>query len=186
MEIKISNIYNNYVNLSCLIEEYEHNYLNMYNCLLETQNCWNSNKSIKFIKHIEDEKNKIKISCDELQDVKNIYEFILSKYSKFGNKIFFDKNNFSKVLTCFDICINLAEKILKKYYNLNLIGYSYEIDLIREQIELLKINIDKVKELKQNFEKNGNDIIATEEKINSMLSKIKISEIEESDVSEFI
>lgn len=186
MQLNVSNVYNELINLSSLINSLEKEYLNIYQLLSEVANYWKDNNSINYLNHLQKEKIKTKNICDELTNIKDVYSYFIEQYSKIGNKIFFNEKNVSKVLTKFDDYINHGENILKKYNELNLSSYDYGFDLLDEQINTLKSNLKKSMQIKAVMKKIFDDIVSIENTIKEKISKIDLEIIKESDINEFL
>lgn len=186
MEINIPNIYNEVINLTSLIEDYEKNYLNMYKVLMDDISYWKDNRSNNFYNHLNQEKSKVDQLIDELSSLKSLYSLICDKYKNIGNKIFFNDENATKLLIKIDNYINFQKKILAKYSNLNLQGNDYELILLKNQISILNSNIKKMKEIKFSFNNMINEINSIEKIIKAKIEKLNIGIVKESDINEFI
>ena len=186
MQINNSNIYNDYVDISYLIEEYKRNYLNKYKVLTQLQSFWNDNKSQLFFEYIEKQKTQMYTTFEELDKVKELYRMLLDNYSEIGNKVSLFEKNSSELFSQFDNYISLGETVLSKYKSMNLNAQDSEIVFIEQQIEKLESNILIVKNVKSKVLDLVNKILDDERSMKEKIASIDIKQIKESDINEFL
>ena len=186
MNINVSEIYNEITNLTALLDEYEKNYINLYKNYFDSAYYWKDQNSINFFNHLEMEKPKVKNTCDELNELKNIYEYIYDSYSKIGNKIYYNQEKKSELAKNLQISLDIINDIIAYYNNLNLELNSKEYILVSNELY-------KAQDLKNEFENMYNDLVHLmdnidniEAKTNEKISKINLEIIKESDINEFL
>ena len=154
-------------NLTSYINEYEHNYLNLFNEINNSSLLWNDDHSTIFYKKIEEElKNNNKL-FNSLKENYNIKSFICNNYKVFGNKIYFNFTKANDVLICYKKIIDKFKIYLNYINNMDYSFYNNE--------ELGMLN-----EIKNNFssiikmlEQSENNVRNTFEMINNVENKVK-------------
>ena len=143
-----------------LIEEYEGDYLNYYNMLSSFSFFWNDQHAKKFYNNIPKEKLNCKNLVGELREIKDIYRYLVIKYSEFGNQITIDLKEKDRVLRKFDSYLDKANAIITKFNNLNLgfcPGEAYSIRQKKNEVINCRDSIrEKRESIKQCFEKISN------------------------------
>lgn len=184
--INISSIKKEVMQLNNLIEDYELNFLNLYNEVSKTSNNWKDAHATSFYKDLELKKIKVASTIDELKNVKDIYKYIQEKYELLGKKIEFNLNYKSKVLNNLNNYIEQTKEIIYNYESLDLSFCPYEAKYIRNEVYKLKQNKNKLIEYKNNITKKFDYIDEIEKSIKQKISKIEIETLQESDISKFI
>ena len=164
-----------------LINEYEYNYLNYYNIISSISFLWNDENSKKFLLSVSNEKKYCKELLSELNLTNDVYKYIYTKYSKFGEEIYINIEKINTIINKFDKCIEQATQIFNIYKNLN---YSKKYSLfILEQTKRIENIIIELKNSKEQLKKHVNEIEQIERNIKNRLNKINISIIKETDIS---
>ena len=143
-----------------LIEEYEGDYLNYYNMLSSFSFFWNDQHAKRFYSNLPKEKLNCKNLVGELRTIRDVYKYMINKYSEFGNHIKIDLKEKDRVINKFDSYIDKANSIINKFNNLNL-GFcpneAYRIRQVRDNvIECRDAISEKRKSVKECFEKISN------------------------------
>lgn len=186
MKINIFNLNTEIKKLNKLIEEYEDTYLNLYNELSSNEVYWNDNISKKFNENIRLEKIQVRTSIDELTSIKNIYEEIVFKYEKIGNKLAVIPKTKNTILTKLDNYSTKLHQILEIYNEIDTTKKSKEILIINNHINKFKKMALEISALRRNIKEKYELIEEIENSINLKISKIKIDYIQEIDINKFI
>ena len=88
MEIKVDKIEMENNKLKQLLNEYESNYLNIYNELESTSFIWQGEEANDFNHKVETDKIKVKNTYEELKQLDNIYNCLINEYQSIGQDIF--------------------------------------------------------------------------------------------------
>ena len=186
MEIKVSRLKEELNNLNNLIEDYELNYLNLYNVVNDMAYYWKDDGyGDRFFKDVETKKIDVGNTIDEIKNVKNIYKYLVSKYESIGNKIEFNLNYKTNVITYLDTCIEQCKNIINSYNSLDL-SFCGEAGSIRNEMNLVRENKEKLENYKKELKKILDYIEETEKTITTKISNINIEAIEIQDVEKFV
>lgn len=185
MELNTKNLKIELNNLNEFIEEYETNYLNLYNEISNIPLYWKDNKSIAIVKDISLYKQKIKILIDEIYHLQDVYVEILESYSTFGEKIYFDLKNEDNLITNYDSYISELEKIINSYKNLDLNFCLEESQQIINEKNLLLKNKETIQQIKENTLEVINNIEEIEKEIKLKISRLTIEIIKEQDLNSY-
>ena len=176
MEISVSKMKTEIINLDHLINEYENNFLSLYNELFSFSFYWKSEFSENFFDAKRKEKVALKEFIDELKSYKDVLNFVCTEYGLSGEKIFFDLDRFDSTYT--KIC-NFYESLQKLFDEINLLGVSnpkikpfLDFDIKRFKNDLILFD-----DFKKNYLEKINMIKENEKEIRYRLSKIDFSKI---------
>lgn len=184
--INISNVQKEVIQLNNLIEDYELNFLNLYNEVNKTSNYWKDAHAKAFYKDLDIQKIKVSNTIDELKKVKDIYKYVQEKYETLGQKIDFNLNYKTKVLNNLNDYIDQIKIIINNYEALDLSFCPYEARYIRNQLQKLRNHKNNLIKYKSKVEKKFNYIEEIEKNIKTQISKIQIEILQENDISKFI
>lgn len=187
MKVNVSNIKLEVNKLNKLIDEYEHNYLNLYNEVGKVSSYWQDGNSINFFNEVDKYKLMVKTNLDEVKELYNVYQYLIEKYTEFGEKISFDIEKQSSTLRAFDSYMNQINNIINSYKKLDLSFCSYyERETLMQQMSDLKKYNNLLFQIKENFNNTLEKIKEIEKTVNSKISKLSIEFITENDFSEYI
>lgn len=188
MEIDIDSLKVEVNKLNKLIQDYEQNYLNLYNELSSASFFWKDKNVFNFSDRLVKEKLEVSTTFYELNNIKDIYDLVVLKYQKFGTKIRFDLSMKDSVFTMFDNYLVILDEVINGYINLDLsfcIG-TVEADLIlNEQKTLVYVKSNLLK-LRDRIKNTFINIESIENDVNLQLSRVKLNVIKEDQVTEFI
>jgi hypothetical protein len=185
MEIDVSKLKHEFLNLNHLISEYEDIYLFIHENISSLSFSWNDANSLKFIDKNNDLKNKINLLVTQLKDLSNSYQYVCEVYSKIGNKIYFNFDGEDLIRQKFTLIIDKYNKIINdietlKASNISLINNTN----ILLQLEQFKKNKDTLELKYKDFLNILEDIRTSEREINRLLSEIDIKNIMINNVGE--
>ena len=167
IEVNIEALKNSLSELSGVIDEFEEIELNIFNQLSQSTTYWKDTKSIEFEEKIEMEKRESSTFLVFVKNEKNIYQYIIDKYSSIGNKIKCNLNNKDKIIKSITDCIS----------NINNVDIQFdEIEYCDEYYWIMSQR-DKLRNAKQVLEEYENQITEMFDKIqeieNNIESKMK-------------
>lgn len=171
--------------LNNLIDDYENIYLNLYNELLSTQTYWIDSESRMFNENLEIEKTQVRNTINELTNVKQIYEELMSRYEEIGNKLEFNPKLKNVIISKIDNCIDKSRKILELYNKLNLNDDSKETLSIKQHISILENIILNTTTLRNQIKEKYELIEEIEKEINFKISKINLEYIQEIGIDKY-
>ncbi|MBE6152813.1 MAG: hypothetical protein E7166_01110 [Firmicutes bacterium] len=186
MKINIMIIKSEILKLNTLIDEYENNYLNLYNEIKKASSYWQDGNSINFFNDADYYKLKIQLNVEEIKQLKEVYNYLINKYSQIGNKITFNLNSRTYLINSFNSYINQIDEIIKLYNNLDLSFCSYERQKLINQRNQFKSIKNSLIKIKKNIINKLEYIEEIEKEINLKLSKISIELLKENNVSNYI
>ena len=176
VDIPFSKIKTEIINLDHLINEYENNFLSLYNELFSFSFYWKSEFSDDFFDVKQKEKLALKEFIDELKSYKDVFSFISMKYGSHGEKIFFD---LEKLDTTYSKICSFYVSLQKLVDEINLLGASnpkikpfLDFDINRFKNDLVLFG-----DFKKNYLEKINMIKENEKEIRYRLSKIDFSRI---------
>lgn len=186
MEVIVDSLQSEVDKLCRLLEDYEANYLNLYHILASSSLFWQDPHAARFFNNVDFEKIKVKSSIEELTSIKNVYEYLLTKYKSLGNKFSFKLENYESVLSKIDQYINEMQVIITCYNNLNLDFCGNEVSDLYSQKNKLVNMVNKASQVKEKTKKVFVEIQSIENEVNLRLSKIKIELLKETDIDNFM
>ena len=173
MKINTTSIYNNYINFSYLIKEYEQNSINTYKSLIDVSTFWNDGRTEKFLEHVKKEKLDADTLCNELYKVRDVYSYIYEEYSKYGNRIAYKPEAALQLLQKFEDLISEYNLMLNKYSEIDYNFENNETNLLKNERDQLKDCLEKIESIKSYI----NEFVDTSSKIEQNI-KTKISKID--------
>lgn len=186
MNVKVSDLKIEVEKLNSLIEEYENNYLNLYNEFLFSSFFWHDKNASFFYDDIRIDKLKIKQAIEEINSVKDLYMYIAEQYEYIGNKIEYNLKFKDDIIYEFNKYITHVNNIIEIYNNLD-ISFCPEIsqNIINQKNRFIeqKKNIIIMKEKVKN---TFNNIENIEKKIKLEISKLDITFIQEKEISKYM
>jgi len=186
MKVNVSKLSSDIKRLSSFINEYEKAFLNIYNNFKEVSTYWKDPRTDNYMLKINEELQALNITSEELTKLKDVYNYLLDKYSKIGKKIEYNKNSVNSTIKKLDNCIFDLKQALNKYNSLDTGVFPQFNGVIYSHIRTINYNLDSISSIKMTFEKNVAYINEIEENIKKMISKIDIRFVKEGDIGEFI
>ncbi len=186
MYINLSNLKNEVNKLNNLINKYEEIYLNLYNEFNFSSYLWHDKNSESFFESLKMEKLKIKNNIEEIDDVKQLYDYIINQYEVIGNEIKCNLNSEKNILLKFDSYLAELSKTITYYNNLDLSFCPQFKEMITKEKNIIireKIEIENVRNKIKKMYKKINEI---EREVKLKISKINIEYIKENDMNNFI
>ena len=184
MNVNISNLKSEIFEYKKLIEEYEENHLNLYNEISSASFFWNDEFSKKFFIEKNNEKLKDFNTLQELNTIKNIYDYLIQKYENIGNEIDFNLSEKDNIINIYNEMISKLKRIKTSYSTLNISFCPYEAKIINNQISKIKSSIKNIEESKNKISSIFNKIENIEKEVKFNISKLVIEIIKESYLEE--
>ena len=174
-EVDVVNLRQVVDNYNKLIDKYQNYYLNLYNEIKNSRLYWIDPHALRFYQAKDLEKHKIDVSYEELVNLKDLYSYIVNKYSNLGNYISFNLNNRDSLLSKFNNYINTLSNILSNY---NRLDYSFASSDIQYQINAQKNNLNRMINLAKDSQNKIKNTCAKikeiEDKISSMVNSFDV------------
>lgn len=185
LEINTSKLSIEITNLKTALSEYEENNLNYYNELNSIPSYWEDNHETLFLDTVSNQKNSINTFIEEIQNIIDIYSYLLEQYQNLGTKLSFDLTKKDSCIQSFDNYLTKLEEILNLYNNLNLTSFPYRNTILKQKrtIKDMKTTILNIKE---QYKKITNKIEEIEQTASNKISKVSLQEIEEINVNNYI
>ena len=168
------------------IRDYESCMQNLYNDFNQTSIYWKGSYCDRFLDSISAEKKDIFNVISDLNAIGDIYDFIIQKYSAFGQRIKYDLNKVSDINMAFDQLLSGLDDVIRKYDNLNLDFYPSERGLILQERAKLQYVRQDIQSLKEKINGKFAKIAEIETAVSSKISNIDIEFISEKDGSNFV
>lgn len=162
-------------NVESIINEYEENSYNYYKVILDNANDWNTPRLKYFCSIIEVEKNNSHRLIYELNLVKDLYKFIVSSYSKFGDNVIYDDSLNDKVLSDINDRVNDLENIIVRYREV-INNHDFNV---RNNLSLLMKMKGELLDTKDNLKETINNLKEVKEEIKLKISSIHIDKFKE-------
>lgn len=186
MEINVSSLQDEYDKFNEEVENFYNSFLNIYNDLNNANSYWQDYHSRLFFSSTEREKNKVNNTYNEINNLKQIYAYIIEEYKTIGQKIKVNTNNKDQVITKFNNYQEKINELISMYSSLNLSFCPNEaLKLNRQKEKLVRCKSDIItakNQVRNTLEK----MESIEDTINLKLSKINIEELKETDIKEFM
>ena len=164
MEVNVNKIKSEIINLDKTIEEYENNYLSLYNELNSFSFNWKSDKSDIFF----DKKQKEKISINdfivEIKSYRDFFDYILRTYGTMGEKVFYDITSYNEAHTKLISFINDLKSVLEKLKQLkcknpnSIVKVNQKIFKVSEYINELEMLNSRLNDIFKKIEEYEKDI----------------------------
>ena len=183
--IKLTNKLNE---LNNLLETYQENYMNMYYQIemSDQDELWYDPQARDFFDDKSLEKVNIEESYEELNEVYNLINDIISMYSNLGGVVEFDLSYRTSILSKFNVHKNKLNRILNSYNDLDYGFASSDIvSSISEQIRSIRTQIRLSDSLKENVRYIIDNIKQYERDIARLIKRIYISKIQYVDVEKY-
>ena len=186
MDINIEKLKGDLRALSNLIEDYESIYYSLYNELSNCSIFWNDNNSLLFFDNVSSERIAVNRTISEFRQIKEVYNYLVNKYSEFGTKINIDIKQKDDILTKFDNYIDDIEDILSSFNKLKY-GFDRTIsDNIFRDINRLIDIISRLYKLKNKIKKHFNALEEIEREVSLRISKINIDILRDTEIKNLI
>lgn len=186
MDIDIEKLKGDVRELGNLIEDYEGIYYNLYNELSNCSIFWNDNNSILFFDNVGSEKIAVSETITEFRQIMEIYNYLINKYSEFGNKIKIDTKQKNDILKKIDNYIDDIDDILNSFNNLSFRFDRTISDNIYRDIDKLKDIINILYNLKSKIKKHFDSFEEIEREVSLKISKINVDIFKETEINNFI
>ena len=179
MEIKLEKLEVENNKLKQLLNEYESNYLNIYNELESTSFIWQGEESNDFNHKVETDKIKLKNTYEELKQLDSVYNYLINDYQSIGQDIFFDMDKISGLNDYFDKTLTSIVSVIDYYDILDTSFCPAEASIIdRQKNEIGQAEKDLFK-VKQDTKSTFDKIDKIERTVNSKLSGVDVEFIKE-------
>ena len=149
MKVNINNLKDEVEAFNRLLSKYEESYLNYYNMISSFSFYWQDYNSKRFFDAAKIEKLSYEQVLNDLKDVKNVYSYIIDKYSTFGRKISINLDAKNKIMDRFDDYIDEMSSIIRRFYNLDLSFCPNEAYYIRKARDRMIVQRDELKACKK-------------------------------------
>ena len=174
--------------LNKLLEIYQENFLNMYHQfeISNEDELWLDPHAKSFFDDKLIEKTSIEDSYTELNEVYNLIDEIVSKYSNIGGVVEYDLTNRNQLLSKFNVYKNKLNRLLSIYNNLDYSFASYDIiSSIDNQMSSLKEQIYLCDLLRERITKIIDNIKTYESDISKLIKRIFIKTIQTVEVEKY-
>ncbi|MBO5138555.1 MAG: hypothetical protein J6B89_02830 [Bacilli bacterium] len=187
MDINIDSLKIEVNKLNKLLQEYEQNYLNLYNELSSTSFFWKDKNAIDFSTNLNKEKFDVHLTLDELKKIRDVYNYVISKYQDLGSKIKFNLTVRDDVYSRFNSYLGRLDEIINCYKAMDLSFCTLnESSLVSSELKKLSDVKNRVLQLKDKIKSIFDNIELIENEVNLRLSKIKLGIIKEDEIIEYI
>ena len=174
-EVNVTNLRSISNKFNKLLDQYQKNYINLYNEIKNSNLFWIDAHAINFYDAKDIEKHRMDVSYEELLKISDIYKYIVSKYESIGNLISFNLENRDILLSKLNNYINSLNGILNSY---NSLDYSFANSSVIYSINSQKNNIrnmiNNLSTIRNNIRNILNRIEETENKIQNMIYRVDI------------
>ena len=186
MEINVLKLGERINDIDLLINDYEVLYLNLYNELNSIDANWRDTRSVMFNKRISKEKLAVKNYIDEMNEVKNIYRYIIDSYGELGKKVYYKEKSGENIIKSINRDIEKIDKIVNMYSSLDISFLGEEKEIIEKEI----VTIENIRKRAVKLKDLYMDLIDRIEEIENVLvnkiSKIKVDVVKETDINSYI
>lgn len=186
MYVNVNDIKAEVDNFNALLDEYEENYLNLYNEISKASFYWQDVKSLAFFENIKHERMQVVNNYNQLTDYKNIYVYIYDKYQELGNKIKFDLEMKDNIMNSINNCNNKLKTIIRKYFNLDLSFCPFESEILKREIRKVESMQSNLLEIKSNIKDIYQRIENIEAEVARKFNLLNVDYIKENDISRFL
>lgn len=180
VEINVSDLKNEIVELNSIINDYEEVYLNLFNQLKNSCINWQDGNSVVFDDAIQIEKRETEDVLKSFKNKKQIYDYLFTKYNEIGHKVKCNLNNKSGVIQTIESC---------KYQVISLINEFNYIDTsfyYPEQYSIFQQR-DRIVGVRNSLETLKNDVNQLFKKIENIENTVsgKIKKLEQIRINSF-
>lgn len=172
--------------LNTLINDYETNYYNLYNELKNVSNFWKDDKSVKFFSNIDVEKLQVGKLEDEIEDIRNIYNYLIDKYNCIGNDIKIDMDLRDDISLQFDKLLEIIYDGIDNFKSLDFEYCNSIANDVYSNIDNLIYVSNLIVSLKSKVNKKFNLCEEIEKNINLKITKINVEILKENDINDII
>ena len=169
-----------------LLNEYELTYQTLFKELNSSSFFWQDGYSTKFNEAIPHEKEKNKSYFISLNEVKDIYCYILDQYKVIGKKIKINEDFRDNILEKMNNMMSELSTIISLYNRLNVSFCPSEATIINNHKKRLTKVYNRINEEKIKIKDIFNKIEKIEIQVNTKLSKILLDRIEEFDTTLYL
>lgn len=179
MKVDVNRLKEEVNGLKTIIDNYEEVYLNLYHELDTVSSSWRDTHASLFFDTVKFEKLSIQTTIAEMREIITVYNDIIVRYSKIGNKITFDLSSKSEIISKCNHYIDILNDIIRKYNDINVSSYSTESQYIVSERHTLEQTHKDVVELKEKINSKFQLIEQLEKEISRKINKIKIEVMKE-------
>lgn len=172
ININTKNINSEIVSLNKLIEDYNTNYLNLFNNINQIQSSWIGETAEKYFDQINQDKMNTEKLLNQIKSEEEIYKYIYNSYKELGSSIKCNLNAKEELINKVNNCIDKSTEILNIYQSINTSKAYEERDSIIKKRENTKKVLNKYKEVKENIKKVYQKIEEIEQEVNTRIDKI--------------
>ena len=186
MNVNTNRLKDNIDKFNIELNNYNNTELNYYNELNNSSSYGNSTMIRKYYSNVNKERILIDDFIEELNELKNIYDYIYTSYSNIGNNIEFDLNNDTLLFNKINIINNKINNIKR---SINFISLSTYPEITREINNIILRLNDMQKNLniiENHYKSTINKINEIEKQTKIRLNKLDFELIQEIDLNEFI
>lgn len=160
--------------LNNLLDDYEDIYLNLYNEISSVSFFWQDKNEMRYLDEINTEKQKSKNAILELNNIKDIYNYLLTNYQEIGNNIKCNMDAKDSIISRINTYLLKLNNIIALYNSLDLSFCTSVIPMINSEKQILNNEKKNVQRIKESLQQNFNKIETIEKTINLKISKINL------------
>ena len=183
MKININNLKDEVNAFNRLLNKYEESYLNYNNMISSFSFYWRDYNSQRFFDAVKQQRISYESVLNDLKDIRNIYNYMIDKYSAFGRKVYANLESKNKVIKYFDSYINNIDSIINRFYSLDLSFCPNEAYYIRNVRDRLITQREKLKDCRQKVKNYYTKINNIELEIRRKISKLSVSNVKTMDIT---
>lgn len=167
-------------------DNYYNTCINYYYILDEISDCWKTNRGFAFYDVICREKKYYLRIVDNIEDLLQVFIYLVEKYEVIGDRIVFDFKLEDKYVGLKKSLVDSMNDIVNLYKNVNLSNYGIDLENL---FDVQKNNLIKYVNNINNLCKNNRDIVNSirdiESQVKSSLSKIDIEVVNVTDIKDY-
>ncbi len=179
MEIQLDKIETENNKLKKILDDFQTNYLNIYNELESISFIWQGNESNEFNQKISVDKVKLENTYGELKEIDNIYNYLINENQGIGKNIFFDFNKKSKIEDLFNQIATSIADIVDYYDILDTSFCPVEASIINSEKQKLELIEKDLMNIKKDLKNTLDKIEKNENMVSEKTSSIDIEIIKE-------
>ena len=169
-----------------LLNEYELTYQTLFKELSSSSFFWNDGYSTRFIEAMPREREKNKSYFTSLNEVKDIYTYILNQYKVIGKKIKVNEEYRGSLLEKMNNLMSELSTIISSYNRLDTSFCPSEATVINNHKKRLTKLYDRMNEEKIKLKDLFDKLEKIENQVNTNLSKIMLDRIEEFEIAPYL